>query len=222
MTTAPCSDGLDQSHGDVLPVGGSAGCEHVAPGGAHHHFESDQAAAEGLKALPAVDPATVVLNAPAQIGVLFCVQASSGALDRLPAPLAGGGDQEREARRPAVGCLQHVDDEVDVLAQRVGVVRLRGLDGFGRACRDVAGAAPQRRPPITDRRIARIEEDERPIGRGRQTPQLALVGGVSLLVDEQYSRTVLEGARSEQTPGRGCLAGAGAAADKHVATVVER
>ena len=118
--------------------------------------------------------------------------------------------------------MQDVNDQVDVLAQRVGVVRLGGFDRLDGARGDVAGAAPQRRPSVGVLRVARVEQDERPSGGRRELAELPLVGGVALLVDQQRRRAVREGACGEQPAGAGGLAGAGAAAYEHVAALAER
>jgi len=117
-------DRLDELDGDLLPVRGAARGEHVPPCGTHHDLEADQAAPERLQALPAADPARVILDPAAQRPVTVAVEASRDRADAVPRALAGGRDEEREARRPPVGGVENIDDQVDVLAQRIGVVGL--------------------------------------------------------------------------------------------------
>jgi len=70
--------------------------------------------------------------------------------------------------------------------------------------------------------IARVEKDERPVGGRRELSELALVGRVALLIDQQRRGTVSEGRRGEQPPGARRLARARAAADPHMPTLPER
>jgi len=55
---------------------------------------------------------------------MFGVESVGEIADRLVAVCVGGVDEEREARWPPVGGVKDGDDQVEVLAQDVGVVGL--------------------------------------------------------------------------------------------------
>src|SRR5687768_16892537 len=98
--------------------------------------------------------------------------------DTLKLGELGRLDEQRKGWWPVAGGMQHAGDDPDVLAQRVGVIRLARLNPGEHARDDLGRTLTPQRLPVVAVGGARVDEDERAARRGREATQKLLCGGV--------------------------------------------
>ena len=139
---------LARLHADRVAGGVGAGLQDAAPRLAHDEVQAYEAATERLLAVGAGDELRLVPDAAPEVrvGALMLAGERDDAIELAELRRL---DQQRERGRPVAGGVQDAGDDPDVLAERVGVVRLAGLDA-GEDPGDDLGrpVAPQRLPVV--------------------------------------------------------------------------